>query len=64
MILRKFNLLILFLFFSLTTLAQPGFDDNSTDVPIDGGLGILLAAGMGYGAKKARDAYKASKNDK
>lgn len=25
-----------------------------TDVPIDGGLGILLAAGLGYGLKRYR----------
>lgn len=32
--------------------ADPGFDP---DAPIDGGLGILLAAGVGYGIKKMRD---------
>lgn len=30
------------------------FDDNATDVPIDGGLGFLLAAGIGYGANRLR----------
>ncbi len=32
--------------------AQPGFGDDVDDVPIDGGLSLLLAAGIGYGARK------------
>jgi hypothetical protein len=28
------------------------------DVPIDGGLSLLLAAGVGYGVKKIRDSRK------
>jgi hypothetical protein len=32
----------------------PPFDDNTSDVPIDGGLGFLLAAGIGYGANRLR----------
>jgi hypothetical protein len=34
---------------------QPVFDDDVNDVPIDGGLSLLIAAGVGYGAKKMRD---------
>ena len=40
-------------------LAQPA-DPNDTFVPLDGGLTLLLAAGIGYGAKKLiqhRDKY-------
>ncbi len=37
------------------THAQPVFDDDVNDVPIDGGLSLLVAAGVGYGAKKMRD---------
>ena len=34
-------------------MAQPGpADPNDTFVPIDGGIALLLAAGVGYGAKK------------
>lgn len=42
-------------------LAQvdPGEDP---DAPIDGGLSLFVAAGIGYGVKKARDAKKI--NDK
>lgn len=39
-------------------MAQPGFDDDVADVPIDGGLSLLVAAGVGYGAKKINDARK------
>lgn len=35
-------------------IAQPGFGDDVNDVPVDGGLSLLIAAGVGYGAKKAR----------
>ena len=39
---------------------DPGGDPD-TGVPLDGGLSILVAAGVGYGAKKIRDARKAYK---
>lgn len=42
-------------------LAQPGgFDDNVEDnpVPFDGGVTLLIAAGLGYGIKKVRDQRK------
>ena len=32
----------------------PGFDDNETDVPIDGGISVLLGAGFAYGAARLR----------
>jgi hypothetical protein len=42
-------------------LAQaPGFEDSedTTDTPIDGGISLLAAAGVGYGVKKYRDMRK------
>jgi len=39
----------------------PGFGDDTDDVPIDGGLSLLVAAGVGYGAKKIRDKRKQQK---
>ena len=44
---------------TLPVLSQPGGDGEVDPdlIPIDGGLGFLLAAGVGYGIKKARD-YK------
>ena len=32
----------------------PGFDDNTSDVPVDGGISILLGAGFAYGASRLR----------
>ncbi len=48
--------LLLFLFFlpSLLHAQAPGFDQDSNDAPLDGGLTLLVAAGVGYGAKKLR----------
>ena len=34
--------------------AQPVFDDDVNDVPVDGGLSLLIAAGVGYGVKKIK----------
>lgn len=48
---------------SLTTNAQgnpgdPGCDPLDPACPIDGGLSLLIAAGIGIGAKKAYNARK------
>ena len=40
---------------------DPGGDPDL--IPIDGGLGFLLAAGVGYGVKKARDFHRKKKQD-
>ena len=45
----------------MITLAQGPNDPN--DVPIDGGLSLLVAAGVAYGAKKYRNARKAKNHD-
>jgi hypothetical protein len=37
------------------------FTDGGNDAPIDGGLSILLAAGVAYGAKKGYDKRKKHK---
>jgi len=41
--------------------AQLGGPDEDPDAPIDGGVGILIAAGVGYGIKKYRDSGKKEK---
>lgn len=50
---------IVFIFFPTLAHAQP---DPCTDpfayCPIDGGLSFLLAAGIGYGIKRVKDAGK------
>ena len=50
-------LVLLLNFFPGKVNAQidPGDDP---DAPIDGGLSLLLAAGVGYGIKKRRDSRK------
>ena len=35
--------------------AQPGDPLGDPDLPIDGGVSLLIAAGVGYGVKKYRD---------
>jgi hypothetical protein len=51
-----------FLFITSEIFAQPGGDGEGDPdlIPVDGGLGFLLAAGVGYGVKKARE-YKRRK---
>ncbi len=43
--------------------AQIAPPDDPTDVPIDGGISLLLAAGVGYGVKKARDKNRKQNNE-
>jgi hypothetical protein len=38
--------------------AQPGAPDDPDALPIDGGLSLLVAAGVGYGAKKVKENRK------
>lgn len=54
------SIIVLLVFFLLPTLthAQPGFGDDVDDVPLDGGLSLLIAAGVGYGAKKIKSRKK------
>lgn len=35
--------------------AQPGFDDDVQDTPIDGGIVLLAAAGLAMGARAAKN---------
>jgi hypothetical protein len=52
--------ILLYILFLLPTLlhAQPGFGDDVEDVPVDGGLSLLVAAGVGYGAKRLKNRKK------
>lgn len=40
------------LFTSTTLKAQPGFDDDVEDTPLDGGIALLIGAGVAVGYKK------------
>ena len=64
---KYFLLIILVVCSAVVTNAQPGGPGEedpggpqSGGVPVDGGLALLLAAGAGYGAKKAYE-YKKNK---
>ena len=48
--------------FAMPLLAQPGGPGGDPDVavPIDGGVSLLVAAGIAYGAKKAYDKRKSN----
>ena len=56
---------LIFLIQPFTGIAQvvdPGCDPLDPACPIDGGLSLLIAAGIGIGAKKAYDKKKQSVN--
>jgi len=38
--------------------AQPGFTDDVVDAPVDGGLSLLIAGGVGYGIKRMRNKHQ------
>ena len=44
--------------FSNAQIGDPGDDP---DAPIDGGVSLLVAAGVGYGIKKAKESRKRNK---
>lgn len=47
------------LMISFAAIAQPPDPlDEDAGAPLDGGVSILVAAGVGYGVKKVRDARK------
>lgn len=47
-------LLFIFIFTALLANAQPP-DNIDPNAPIDGGLSLLVAAGVGFGAKKLKE---------
>lgn len=55
------SIFILFFIFLPAVLHAQIDPEGDPDAPIDGGLSILLAAGVGYGFKKMRDNYKKNK---
>ncbi|RNC86167.1 MAG: hypothetical protein ED557_03955 [Balneola sp.] len=54
-----FTLTALILFVTELAIAQPGLPGAPNQAPIDGGLGLLAAAGGAYAIKKLRDKRKA-----
>jgi len=47
--------LLLILALPILVQAQPDFEDDVQDVPLDGGTTLLLATGVAYGIKRYRD---------
>ena len=58
-IMKKYILTIILgvalLFTANNSSAQPGFDDDVEDTPIDGGVSLVLAAGLAYGLSRKVD---------
>lgn len=53
-----YHIIFTFLVIAITTIAiqaQPGLPSAPSQAPIDGGLGLLAAAGGAYAIKKLRD---------
>jgi hypothetical protein len=55
--------LLLTLSIQTAVFAQPDFDDDVEDTPIDGGIGLLVGAGIAYGIKKAYNLKKEKEQD-
>ena len=53
-----FTFLLILPFLVQAQSQPPGPGDTDIDAPIDGGLSLLVAAGIGYGVKKNRDNRK------
>lgn len=62
----KLLLIICFIIIPAISIATPDFgdgdDDDVQDVPFDGGVSLLVAAGIGYGMKKIYDKKKEDKD--
>ncbi|MEO1023285.1 MAG: hypothetical protein AAFW89_12150 [Bacteroidota bacterium] len=58
-----FTLTLIAAFLAEVAQAQPGLPSAPTQAPIDGGLGILAAAGGVYALKKLRDRKKAQSEE-
>lgn len=66
--LAKLGLIIIFYFVAGNSYGQgPGFgddvDDTTTNAPLDGGLSLLIAAGVGYGAKRVHEHNRKKKKE-
>jgi len=60
------KMLLLMVVLSVTAIAAyagPGGFGGDPDTPIDGGISLLVAAGVGIGIKKVREMRKRKNND-
>lgn len=51
---KTLMIFVLFLTLPALTQAQPEFEGDLQDVPVDGGLSLLVAAGTLYGVRRLR----------
>jgi len=56
------SLCILLLIITNIAHAQPPALGGDADAPVDGGLSLLIAGGIGYGVKKVKEKKKGYKN--
>lgn len=66
---RNFYKILLVIMFLTLSTASWGFApgnldimDDTAEIPLDGGVSLLIAAGVAYGAKKIRD-YRKNKTE-
>jgi hypothetical protein len=60
---KKFSILTLLLIAMVSTaMAQPGFEDDVDDVPLDGGISILAGAAIAYGLKRSSKIFEANES--
>jgi len=52
--LKRFIFLCVILYCSNTIIAQPGFEDDVEDTPIDGGIVLILVAGAIIGIQNPK----------
>jgi hypothetical protein len=60
----SFAIMMAVLFFSLPLMVHAQDPGDNPDAPLDGGVSILIAAGVGYGAKKMQEARKRRNKDR
>ncbi|MFM6926665.1 MAG: PID-CTERM protein-sorting domain-containing protein [Ferruginibacter sp.] len=59
-----YTLLIMLLCMALPMITLAQGPPDPQDTPVDGGLGLLLAAGAAYGVKKYREGRKQQEAEK
>lgn len=63
---NKLKLFLIIGMITIPTILMAQIDDgidNTQDVPFDGGVTLLVAAGIGYGLKKMYEKRKAEKEE-
>ncbi len=61
---KAMTLLFVCLLSAPAAFAWGNNNDNCNDVPLDGGISLLAAAGVGYGMKKVAEKRKKNQEEK